>query len=108
MLQAEDLDGIEAAGNYSRLHVGDESFLYRLALGRLVDSLDGSQFIRVHKSAAINLDAVADIAPMSTGDAMLRLVSGTEVRKSRRYATEFHARTGRAGGSDGPDREGRR
>lgn len=97
VLPAEEIDWIEAAGNYSRLHVGDESFLYRMTLGRLVNSLDASRFLRVHKSAAINLDAVADVAPMSTGDAILRLASGAEVRMSRRYAPEFHARTGRAG-----------
>lgn len=97
VLPAEEIDWIEAAGNYSRLHVGDESFLYRMTLGRLVNSLDASRFLRVHKSAAVNLDAVADVTPMSTGDAMLRLESGAEVRMSRRYAPEFHLRTGRAG-----------
>lgn len=97
ILPADSIDWIEAAGNYSRLHVGDESYLYRMTLGRLVDALDGSRFLRVHKSAAINLDAVADVDPMSTGDAMVRLASGAEVRMSRRYAREFHTRTGRAG-----------
>lgn len=104
VLPADSIDWIEAAGNYSRLHVGDESFLYRMTLGRLVDALDGSRFLRVHKSAAVNLDAVSDVDPMSTGDAMVRMASGAEVRMSRRYAGEFHTRTGRAGteASDGP------
>lgn len=96
LVAARDIRWIEAAGNYSRLHTAGDSFLYRMAIGRLMDSLDPARFFRVHKSAAVNLDAIEAVEPLSTGDATLRLRNGGEVRLSRRYAADFHERTGRA------------
>lgn len=96
VIPVAEVEWIEAARNYSRLHLDERSFLYRMALGRLVEALDPSRFVRVHKSAVVNLDAVAGIHALPTGDARLQLKSGAEVRMSRRYAGGFHERTGRA------------
>lgn len=96
VVRAEEVAWIEAAGNYARLHLADESFLYRLPLARLEAELPDN-FLRVHRSAIVNLDAVRRVAPLPSGDAELHLAADRHVRLSRRYAKAFHARTGRGG-----------
>ena len=95
VVRAEDVLWIEAAGNYARLHLADDSFLYRLPLARLEAELPDN-FLRVHRSGIVNLDALRRVAPLPSGDAELHLAGGRLVSLSRRYAKSFHARTGRA------------
>ena len=95
IVRADDVLWIEAAGNYARLHLAEESFLYRLPLARLEGELP-QNFLRVHRSAIVNLDAVRRVAPLASGDAELHLRGERQVRLSRRYAKAFHTRTGRA------------
>lgn len=96
VVRAREIEWIEGAGNYARLHLDRESFLYRASLRRLSETLEPSSFARIHKSAIVNLDAIHRIDPLSAGDAYLHLRSGSRVRMSRRYAESFHRRTGRA------------
>ncbi|MFW6078594.1 MAG: LytR/AlgR family response regulator transcription factor [Gemmatimonadota bacterium] len=85
LVRAADVDWIEAADNYVRLHLGDESFLVRSTLKEVEARLDTARFARVHRSAIVSLDAVREVRPWSHGDAVLVLRSGAEVRLSRRY-----------------------
>ena len=96
VIRAADVDWIEAAGNYARLHAEGAAHLYRMPLARLEAELDRERFLRVHRSAIVNLDAVEEVRPRASGDADLRLRTGAAVRLSRRYAADFHERTGRA------------
>lgn len=96
VIRAADIDWIEAAGNYARLHAEGAAHLYRMPLARLEAALDRERFLRVHRSAIVNLDAVEEVRPRASGDADLRLRTGAAVRLSRRYAPDFHERTGRA------------
>ncbi len=96
VIRAADVDWIEAAGNYARLHADGGAHLYRMPLARLEAALDRERFLRVHRSAIVNLDAVEEVRPRASGDADLRLRTGAAVRLSRRYAPSFHERTGRA------------
>lgn len=89
-----EIEWIEAEGNYVRLHFDGDAFLYRMSLGRLIRALP-DRFLRIHKSAAVNLDALTLIDPIPNGDAVVRLASGAQVRASRRYATALHSATGR-------------
>lgn len=95
VVAATEVEWIEASGNYARLHLPDGAFLYRMPLARLERELDGSRFLRVHRSAIVNVDAIQRVEPLPSGDADVRLASGAQVRLSRRYAKEFHRRTGR-------------
>jgi hypothetical protein len=95
IVTAASVDWVEAHGNYARLHLPDESFLYRAPLAQLEKELDTRQFLRVHRSAIVNLDAIRRVEPLPSGDAELWLASGASVRMSRRYAKAFHVRTGR-------------
>ncbi len=83
-----DLDGVEwigAAGNYVELHRAGRRHLYRSPISRLVGRLDPHRFVRIHRSAVVNVDRVRAMQPTPQGDWKLRLDNGEELRLSRRY-----------------------
>ena len=91
ILQPADVDWIEAADNYVRLHVGTAIYRIRGSLGGFVAKLDPARFIRVHRWHAVNLDRVRAVEPWSHGELVLRLASGARVRVSRTYASDIRA-----------------
>jgi DNA-binding LytR/AlgR family response regulator len=95
VIAAAELEWIEASGNYVTLHLPGKSFLYRMPLVRLEREMDTTRFLRVHRSAMVNVTAVRRVEPLPSGDADAWLASGARVRVSRRYARAFHERTGR-------------
>jgi two-component system LytT family response regulator len=99
--RAADLDWAEADGNYVRLHFGRESHLQRERLGALETQLDPTRFVRVHRSALINLERVREMRPSFHGDYVVVLETGAEITLGRNYREEVMARLGgRAGGAD--------
>jgi hypothetical protein len=96
IIAAGSVHWVEACGNYVRLHLPGESHLYRMSLGELEAALDPHRFLRVHRSALVNLDAITRVEPLPSGDADLWLEGDARVRLSRRYAKAFHERTGRS------------
>lgn len=91
ILRPADVDWIEAADNYVRLHVGTTVHRVRGSLGGFVAKLDPTRFIRVHRWHAVNLDRVRAVEPWSHGELVLRLASGARLRVSRTYASEVRA-----------------
>lgn len=85
MIDLSNLDWLEAAGNYVRLHVGERSYLHRISLAELERRLPADRFVRVHRSAVVNLDRVERIEPTGSGDFEIRLEGGRTVRMSRTY-----------------------
>jgi DNA-binding LytR/AlgR family response regulator len=106
IVAAADVEWLEANGNYARLHTAVEAFLYRMPLSRLEQQLDPRQFVRVHRSAIVNVDRVRHIEPFPSGDAVLHLESGASVRMSRRFARSFHEMTGREATRSAPSSSG--
>ena len=88
LVPAEDVDWIGAAGNYVELHVQGSVHLIRGTLQELEERLP-ERFIRVHRSAIVNLDRVKKLQPWSHGDWLLQLSDGTELRLSRRYRSRL-------------------
>jgi two-component system LytT family response regulator len=80
-----DVDWIEAAGNYAKLHVGRESWLIRATMASLEDRLDPEQFARVHRSTIVNLDRVKEVQPWFKGDYLVVLRDGTQLSLTRQY-----------------------
>ena len=89
VVEAADVDWIEAADYYATLHVGAKAHLVRETLTDLARRLDPERFFRVHRSAIVNLDRVREIHPLFRGDAELVLDGGTRVRLSRTRRAEF-------------------
>lgn len=89
-----DIDWIEAAGVYVNLHVAGKELLYRAALNELADRLDPRRFVRVHRSAIVNIESILQLEPISHGefDAVLR--NGSRTRVSRTYRAQLEKRLG--------------
>jgi two-component system LytT family response regulator len=95
-VQVLEIDWIEAAGVYVNLHVGGRVLLYRAALNQLAESLDPLHFIRVHRSAVINIDSIVRLEPASHGEFDVILKNGGQTRVSRTYRAALEKRLGQA------------
>jgi two-component system, LytTR family, response regulator len=93
-IRVVDIDWIEAAGVYVNLHVGGKELLYRAALNELAERLDPRRFVRVHRSAIVNIESILQLEPISHGefDAVLR--NGARTRVSRTYRAQLEKRLG--------------
>jgi len=95
-IRAVDIDWIEAAGVYVNLHVGKKELLYRASLNELVDRLDPMRFIRIHRSAIVNIDSIVELQPISHGEFELLLKDGHRSRVSRTYRALLESRLGQS------------
>lgn len=89
-----DIDWIEAAGVYVTLHVAGKELLYRAALNDLAEKLDPRRFVRVHRSALINIESVVQLEPISHGEFEAVLKNGSRTRVSRTYRGQLEKRLG--------------
>jgi two-component system LytT family response regulator len=85
LVEVDDIDWIEAEGVYVRLHCDSRTHLLRDSLKHLATVLDPARFVRVHRSAIVNIDRIEALYPRSHGEYDLRLRSGAHVRLSRSY-----------------------
>lgn len=80
-----DIEWIESAGVYVVLHVGGREILHRGSLTTLANTLSASRFVRVHRSAVVNLAKVSHVAHVTHGDLEATLVSGAKIKISRNF-----------------------
>ena len=85
LVDAADVERIEADGDYATLHAGGRTWLVRDRLQTLALRLDPAVFQRVHRSAIVRLDVIAELRALTNRDALLRLRDGTLLRASRTY-----------------------
>jgi two-component system, LytTR family, response regulator len=95
-IETRDIAWIEGDANYVRVHAGAANYRYRATLRELETQLDPARFVRTHRSAIVNLGHVRDKSLWGSGDYLLTLRDGHQVRLSRSYRAEFDARTGRS------------
>jgi two-component system LytT family response regulator len=91
-LKADEIDWIEAADYYARLHVGTSSYLIRESMNDLEIALDPEAFVRIHRSAIVNLDRVREMRPLIRGELVVVLDDGTQLRMSRSRREELESR----------------
>jgi two-component system LytT family response regulator len=84
-LKADEIDWIEAEGDYMKFHAGGRAHLLRETMGRLEDKLDPKRFIRIHRSTIVNIDRVKKLSPSFAGEYAVILADGTKLRLSRGY-----------------------
>jgi two-component system LytT family response regulator len=87
-----EIDWIEAFGNYARLHTGQRTHLIRETMATLERALDVRRFARIHRSTIVNLDRVRQMDLWGSGDYMVRLADGTQLKLSRWYRDRLEAR----------------
>ncbi len=84
-LELEQIEWIESAGNYARLHEGGRSHLVRTTLKRLVEKLDPERFLRISRSTIVNLGFVRELQPWFRGGYVVILRNGKKLRTGRKY-----------------------
>lgn len=92
LVKVEDIDWLEASGNYVNLHVGKRIYPLRETMTAIEARLSSSGFARVHRSAIVNLDRVREIVPFDTGEGEAHLIGDQRVPVSRRYRKELRER----------------
>ncbi len=98
LVAANDIEWIQASGNYVNLRMRQHDYPLRSTIAGIEAKLDPRRFARVHRSYVVNLDQVASIEPLDTGDARLHLKDGTTLPCSRRYRADLRDRVGAARG----------
>lgn len=95
-VKPDEIDWIDAAANYVRLHVRGTAYLLRSPISAFERRLDPSRFVRIHRSAIVNLDRIQKIEPFSHGEYIVVTADGIRLRSSRAHSARFRAlvRTG--------------
>jgi two-component system, LytTR family, response regulator len=95
-VRVADIDWIEAAGVYANLHIGGKELLYRAALNELAERLDPVRFVRIHRSASVNIESILQLEPISHGEFEVVLKDGSRSRISRTYCGQLEKRLGQS------------
>ena len=93
-LKIPEIDWIEAADYYACLHLGPRTHLLRRSMSELEQELDPAVFLRIHRSAIVNLDRVQALKLSAEGEYDVLLENGTSLRLSRRYRKQLQSRLG--------------
>jgi two-component system LytT family response regulator len=95
LLKMHEIDWFESYGNYVRVHAGRERHLLRQTMAALESLLDPQEFVRVHRTAIVNLDAVAEIVLASHGEHTVSLRDGSSLPLSRLYRSRIEPLIGK-------------
>ena len=82
-VEVSDVDCIEAAGNYAILHVGATNHILRETLANLEAKLSPKRFLRVSRSAIVNMDRIKSVQPATRGEHVVVLKDGRELPLTR-------------------------
>jgi two-component system, LytTR family, response regulator len=95
-VRTSEIDWCEAAGNYVRLHLRDESHLFRETMNGLESKLDPRHFARVHRSTIVNVERIEELRSSLGGECTVLLRDGTKLTLSRGYRENFQERFGKS------------
>ncbi|MEP6507218.1 MAG: response regulator transcription factor [Gemmatimonadales bacterium] len=84
-VSVDDVDWIDAADNYLRLHAGSKVHFYRGTMKQVEGELDQRQFMRIHRSAIVAINRIESIRSHDGDGHVVRLLDGIELRSSRQY-----------------------
>jgi two-component system LytT family response regulator len=84
-LRSDEIDYIEAAGNYLTLHVGKENHLIRETMQNFEARLDPERFLRIHRSTIVNIERIKEFQPWFAGEYVVVLRDGRKLTLSRTY-----------------------
>jgi two-component system, LytTR family, response regulator len=84
-LKVDDIDWLEASGNYVTIHAGREKLLMRETLRALGERLDPAKFVRLHRSSMVNIERLRELLPWSRGEQVAVLRDGTQLTIGRAF-----------------------
>jgi two-component system LytT family response regulator len=94
-VRTPDIDWCEAAGNYVRVHVGQNEYLVRDTMAHIESQLDPHQFMRIHRSTIVNVDRIQEMQSSFNGEYVVLLRNATRLTLSRGYRDAIQSRLGK-------------
>jgi len=94
-VRVADIDWIEADHDYVLLHVSDKSWILRETIANVEMRLALSGFVRIHRSALVNVDRVRELRPRSKGEFSVVLLDGKQLKMTRNYRAAVERLVGR-------------
>lgn len=91
-VRTEEIDWVEAAGNYVAIHVGPRNHLLRETMSHMESRLDPERFMRIHRSHIVALDRIDELEASEHGDHQVALRDGTRLASSRTYYRQLRKR----------------
>ncbi|MDQ1404894.1 MAG: two-component system, LytTR family, response regulator [Acidobacteriaceae bacterium] len=88
-VRAEDVDSIEADGNYVRLTVSTSSYMLRETINGIESQIDPRMFVRIHRSTIVNMNRVKELQAWARGEYRIMLDNGVYHTLSRGYREHF-------------------
>lgn len=88
-LNVAEIDWIESAGNYIDIHSGNDTHLLRETMSNIETKLDPEKFLRIHRSAIVNIDRIQEIQPDGY-DFIVVLKTGKILGMSRKYREKMN------------------
>ena len=85
-LRTDEIQWVEAAGNYVRLHANGETHVLRESMKNMEAKLDPDLFVRIHRSAIVNVDRIRELQPWFHGEYVVILQDGTKLMASRVFS----------------------
>lgn len=89
IIKIDDVEWLEASGNYVNLHIKERIYPIRATLTALSEQIKDKGFCRIHRSYAVRFDMVDSISPLASGDSEMKLKNGKTLMLSRRYKDAF-------------------
>ncbi|HVX39240.1 MAG TPA: LytTR family DNA-binding domain-containing protein [Gemmatimonadaceae bacterium] len=90
-LRTDDIDWVEASGNYVRIHTKNEAHLLRESMKNMEAKLDPKVFVRIHRSAIVNIDRIKELEPWFHGEYIVIMRDGTRLTASRVFSDRLSA-----------------
>ena len=94
-LEMNEIDWIEAEGNYVSVHCAKKSHLLRETISSLEAQLDPKKFVRIHRSSIVRIDRIQELQPWFHGEYRVILQNGTQLTLSRNYRDKLQEALGK-------------
>ncbi len=85
-VRTEEIDWVEASGNYVKVHTKNEAHLLRESMKNMEAKLDPKAFVRIHRSAIVNIDRIKELEPWFHGEYIVIMRDGTRLTASRVFS----------------------
>jgi two-component system, LytTR family, response regulator len=90
-VRTEEIDWVEASGNYVKIHTKSEAHLLRESMKNMEAKLDPKIFVRIHRSAIVNIDRIKELEPWFHGEYIVIMRDGTRLTASRVFSDRLSA-----------------
>ena len=94
-LETNEIDWIEAEGNYVSVHSNKKTHLLRETISSLEAQLDPKKFVRIHRSSIVRIASIRELQPWFHGEYRINLENGTQLTLSRNYRDKLQEALGK-------------